>query len=271
MLIKNIDLMCICVIEPCATITSSENAAGISNESANVNKPTNEPADVIPMETEILAEPTNDDLIQLESATETQNEDPSEITHVNLNEDCSEFDLGEWMGKTMTTEQKSQLLKRCWVPPENYDFKADSSDPKRKFIHIWLQTYAPWLAYSKKLKGALCLYCILFQKNVVRGVLGAFVVNTFNKYKDMHDACKKHATSQWHQASVKAAKGFTDAIPVDVQMLSGHQQLIAENKKIIASIISNVIFCGTTDSPLRGKDANTGKLFRNIVYYVFIS
>lgn len=51
--------MCICVIEPCATITSgtsNQNATEISNESAIVNKPTNKPDDVISMETE-LAKP----------------------------------------------------------------------------------------------------------------------------------------------------------------------------------------------------------------------
>lgn len=188
-LIKNFDMMCISVnIEPCATITSNENAAGTPKECVIVNKPTNEPDDVVSMETDIPAELSNDDSILLESTTETQIESPSEIT--NVNEDCIEFDLGEWMGKTMTTEQKSKILKLCWVPSKHYDFKADSSDPKRKFIHSWLQDYAPWLAYSKKLKGALCLYCVFFHKNIVRGVFGAFVVNAFDKYKDMHESCK---------------------------------------------------------------------------------
>ncbi|CAI6368778.1 unnamed protein product [Macrosiphum euphorbiae] len=53
------------------------------------------------------------------------------------------------------------ILKRCWTPPENYNFSEDAIavGSKRKFNHSWLQAYAPWLAYSKILKGALCLYC----------------------------------------------------------------------------------------------------------------
>lgn len=211
------------------------------------------------METENYDE--SPDFISMEDTPETHDDDSTGIENLNPNDGISEFDLGVWIGKSLTTEQKSQILKRCWVPPENYDFNADSID--RKFIHSWLQTYIPWLVYSKKLKGALCLYCVLFHQNVVKGVLGAFVVSPFTKYKKMHEACKNHATSQWHQASMKVAKSLTDDVPVNIQLMSGYQKLIEENKKIIRSIISNVIFCGTTDSALRGKDANSGTNFRS--------
>lgn len=221
-----------------------------------------ESTDFIPMED--TSETHIENIIPMKGTAETHNEDSPVIANLNAKEDISEFDLGVWVNKSLTTEQKSQILKRCWVPPESYDFNADSSDPKRRFIHSWLQIYKPWLVYSKKLKGALCLYCVLFHQNVVKGVLGVFIVSPFTKYKDMHDTCKNHAISQWHQASMKAAISFDTAIPVDVQMISGHQKLIEENKKIIRSIISNVIFCGTTDSPLRGKDGNSGKIFRTI-------
>lgn len=260
--------MCVCV-EPCATTTLNENAAGTSNEndaeitkeSEILNESINEPANLVSME----IENSNDELILMENTTDTQNEGTIETENLNANE---VFDLGDWMEKPMSTEEKYQLLKRYWVPPSSYDFNADSSDPKRRFIHSWLQTYAPWLVYSKKFKGALCLYCVLFHQKVVKGVLGAFIVKPFNKYKDMHSACKSHMTSQWHQASMNAAKNFTDNIPVDVQMVSGHQKLIDENKKIIASVIANVIFCGRTDSPLRGKDANSGRVFWTSIYYL---
>lgn len=193
---------------------------------------------------------------------ETHDEDPIKAANLDTNEDIHIYDLGLWMNKRVTTEQKKDLLKRYWVPPETYDFSADSKDPERKFIHSWLETYKPWLVYSKKLKGALCLYCVLFHQNVVQGVLGGFVVHAYTKFKNMHDACKNHAVSSWHQASMKAAIDFSTFVPVDVQMITAHKKLIEENKKIIRSIISNIIFCGITDSPLRGKDANSGKIFR---------
>lgn len=69
---------------------------------------------------------------------------------------------------------------------------------------------------------------------------------------------------------MKAAIEFTTAELVDLQMVTGHQKLIEENKKIIRSIISNIIFCGTTDSPLRGKDVDSGKIFQIEIYHIFV-
>lgn len=138
--------MCI-FVEPSVATTSNENAAGTSNENttgtsnecAISNNLKHESADLILTETGN----SNDNLTLTENTIENQNDGTSEPANLNVNE---EFDLGDWMGKLMKTEERSQLLKRFWVPPASYDFKADSSDPKRRFIHSWLQTYAPWLA-----------------------------------------------------------------------------------------------------------------------------
>lgn len=181
-----------------------------------------------------------------------------------------EFDIGQWLNKSseLSTARKSEILKLCWSPSETYNFRSDAHDSKRVFIHSWLKTYAPWLAYSKKLKGALCLYCVLFPPTVVRGVLGSFIVKPFIRYKDMHDACKNHASSQWHKSSTKAAKSFIEDVPVDVMMISGHKKLIEENRKIISSLISIVIFCGSHDLPLRGKDQHRGKLLSIFFHFL---
>lgn len=177
--------------------------------------------------------------------------------------ECSELDLGFWIGKSssMSRDQKLNLLKRCWMPPQNYDFKKDSIGSSRGFIHKYLDTYKPWLMYTKEIKGALCLYCVLFPPVTVQGILGAFVVRPFTSYNHMHDACNNHAASKVHRISTEAAKNFIEAVPVDIQMVSGYQKLIEDNRRIISSIISIVIFCGTHDLPLRGKQLKSGKFF----------
>ena len=76
----------------------------------------------------------------------------------------------------------------------------------------------------------------------------------------MHEYCKNHVESRWHLAATKAAKSFMDEVPVDVQLVSAHQKLIAENRKMMASIISTIIFCGVHDLPLRGKEQHEGIL-----------
>jgi len=71
-------------------------------------------------------------------------------------------DICKWVGKSslMTSVQKMEVLKCCWRPPPSYDFAEDAKHLKRKFQYSWLEKYSPWLAYSKHLKGALCLYCV---------------------------------------------------------------------------------------------------------------
>lgn len=200
-----------------------------------------------------------DESIGLEVSTEISDYD----------EDCPEFDVGKWIGKSsqLSDAEKLDILNHRWVPPTSYNFHADSNDPKRRFLHGWLSTYAPWLSYSKKLKGGLCLFCVVFPPITVQGVLGSFIVKPFDKYKDLHQACKSHALSQWHQASTMSAKSFMDDVPVNIQMISGHDKMIEENRKIISSIISNIIFCGTNNIPLRGKTHDGGNFLINFISY----
>lgn len=57
-----------------------------------------------------------------------------------------------------------------------------------------------------------------------------------------------------------------DEIPVDVQLISGHKKLIEENKRIVASIISTIIFCGTHDLSLRENDQHEG-VFQDLIHF----
>jgi len=191
----------------------------------------------------------------------TRNADPSTSKKLT-NEERFENDIGQWVGRSnhLTTSQKMDILKRCWTPPENYNFSEDAIavGSKRKFNHSWLQAYAPWLAYSKILKGALCLYCVLFPPKKVQGVLGSFIIKPFTRYKDIHEGCRNHISNNWHQGATEAAKSFMEEVPINIMMVSGHQKVLEQNRKIISSIISNVLFCGTHDLPFRGKGQNEG-------------
>lgn len=193
----------------------------------------------------------------IDSSDDFETENPTTSTSQSELAVCSEFDLSNWIRKS-STDQKLDILKRCWIPSQNYDFKKVCIGSSRRFIHKYLDTYKPWLMYTQKLKGALCLYCVLFPLVTVQGILGAFIVRPFTRYHDMHDACKNHASSKVNQISTKIVKNFMEAVPVDVQMVSGYRKLIEENQKIISSTISIIIFCGTHDLPLRAKHLNSG-------------
>ncbi|KAG8229080.1 hypothetical protein J437_LFUL010143 [Ladona fulva] len=75
---------------------------------------------------------------------------------------------------------------------------------------------------------------------------------------------KSHASSQWHKSATTAAKCFAENIPVDIQLISVHQQEIEANEEIVASIISTVMFCGTHDLPFRGKGNHEG-VFEDLI------
>lgn len=107
------------------------------------------------------------------------------------------------------------------------------------------------------------MYCVLFPPSIatVKGVLGSFMVRPYMKFKDIHEDCRKHVSSHYHKTSTAAAKSFLENVPVDVQLQSGHQKMIEENKQILSSIISCIIFCGTHDLPLRGKEGDEGVFF----------
>lgn len=107
---------------------------------------------------------------------------------------------------------------------------------KTSLDDAWLKTYAPWLVYSKHLRGALCLYCVLFPPKIVSCV---------NLSLDLSVALKIYmntAISIYHQYAVIDTNNFSEQTPVDVTMKTAHQEDIENIRKIMYSIISTIIY-----------------------------
>lgn len=121
-----------------------------------------------------------------------------------------------------------------------------------------METYSPWLKYSKKVKRTLCLYCVLFPPINVSEVLGSFIIKSFTRYKHVHEHCKNHLTNQWHQNAIKSAKSFTEKSLLTLRLCRDIKKIIEENRKIISCTISNILFCGVHGFPLRGKNSDEG-------------
>lgn len=66
--------------------------------------------------------------------------------------------------------------------------------------------------------------------------------------------------SHFHKEALEKARSFLVSVPVDVQINKYSQETLAENRKIIASIISCITFCGSHDLALRGKNYSDGIL-----------
>ena len=111
--------------------------------------------------------------------------------------------------KNLSTDQKYDLLTNYFKPSNAYNFQQDKpANSNRCFRHQWLSDYAPWLAYSPKLKGALCIYCVIFPQPVRRGIQGGFITTAFTKYKNFNQQAKKHIASEWHRGSQQDAANF---------------------------------------------------------------
>lgn len=175
------------------------------------------------------------------------------------------FDLGEYINDSVSDEVKYQLITNIRALNLSHDFKKDIDEKKtnkRPFQKTWLQKYS-WLVYSPKLKGGLCKFCTLFKPVLKRGIFGAFVIKAHQDYKHFHEDARGHENSSCHLESTSRAKRFCDSLEmrkknVIEQLDSGITKLVNTNRKKLKSILATLIFCGTHDISIRGKNSSEG-------------
>lgn len=182
-------------------------------------------------------------------------------------EEVSNWDIGHFIQnrKDMKDDMKYRLLTSPYKPFVDYAFKNDIPDGKRCFRYAWLAQYAPWLAYSPLLKGALCACCIVFPQPVHRGYQGAFISTAFTKYHVFHEAAKNHMASTWHRAAQQNAEAYLSVKKypereIMCQLDKSVKTAIANNRHKIFPIVSTIVFCGTHDISLRGKASDSGNV-----------
>lgn len=97
-----------------------------------------------------------------------------------------------------------------WKPSKHYNFKNDVEDSKRPCLYKWFSQYL-WLVYSKLLKGALRLTCVLFRAYVTHGsYFGSFITWSFVNYKTFVEKANQHEKNKWHIESFIPSKDFKD-------------------------------------------------------------
>lgn len=111
-----------------------------------------------------------------------------------------------------------------------------------------------------------CLYILYFiPQPVNRGVQGAFITCAFTKYKDFNESARNHIASVWHAGSQADAENYMKVIrnpnkQVICQIDSSIKRVIEQNRKKIFPILSTILFCGTNDLALRGKEQGKGNV-----------
>lgn len=168
-------------------------------------------------------------------------------------------DIGFYFGKKCTDEQKYNLLKNRWIPEETFNFPA-SGQRNLKFQRKWLSEFQ-WLVYSKKLDGAMCVFCFLFSKKEVgKGshVSAKSLVTThFNRWKGAKELFRSHDNLQYHKDALISSEHFIGVHEkkiqnISVQLDTVKRNEIEQNRKILSSIIKTLIYCGRQEIALRG-------------------
>ncbi|CAH2330006.1 Hypothetical predicted protein [Pelobates cultripes] len=154
------------------------------------------------------------------------------------NLDAPVNDIGLYMNsyKKLTDDLKCNLLViHAYTPPENYDFKKDSSGPR------------------------------FFPQPVHRGTQGAFITTPFTKYKDLHESARNHISTSWHKNAHADANQFLEnrkkpETSIVCQIDSAVKRHVEENRIKLFPILSTIIFYGNHDIALCGKKSTSGNV-----------
>ena len=185
---------------------------------------------------------------------------------VTFSQEISENDIGHFVSRPdkLNRDARKHLLSNVFSPSSDYDFSKDVKPGKRRFRMAWLtENQFPWLVYSVLLKGAFCLFCVLFPQPVKNGYPGAFIVSPFKRYNDFKISVVGHMETNWHKGATIDVNEFKKAISrpeneIICKMDNKLKKLIEANRAKLKSILSSIIFCGTNDLALRGKTDETG-------------
>ena len=89
-----------------------------------------------------------------------------------------------------------------------------------------------------------------------------FRLNTLLDFKKFIEKTLSHRDAAFHTEATLAAKDFVCSMEsskgIDACMDAGNAKRIAENKKILTSMVKTVLFCASSNIPLRGHSADKG-------------
>lgn len=115
----------------------------------------------------------------------------------------------------------------------------------------------PWLEYSDNLAGAFCIPCALFVDSKMRKQTASLVNSPFNRYARVN-TLEKHAEKDYHKEAVAAAKGFLGSLKhpekghVVTALSERSKQIVARNRKVLAHIVTSVLWLGRQGLAYRG-------------------
>ncbi|XP_074658629.1 52 kDa repressor of the inhibitor of the protein kinase-like [Tubulanus polymorphus] len=176
---------------------------------------------------------------------------PSDNCDIGLIEDIA----------SLNADEKCKLLRKHFVPGENYNFPTTLYQNKnRRFSVDWLtkKEYAG-LVYSKAKEGGYCIYCCLFGSSD----LGILSTSPLTDMKHTHARLGAHYGTDKKEPK----KTHLEAHEKVLQFLNVHEnkqktvvelsnknalEKIERNRTVLSSVIKTVLLCGRQNIALRG-------------------
>ena len=105
----------------------------------------------------------------------------------------------------LSTAQKYRLLTQHDKPDKKYVFSTGfTGGCNQSFLPGWLDQHK-WLSYSKKLDGAFCVPCALFNGACTKPIKGKLVTAPFRTWQKKSEKFKAHESLHCHSESLMFA------------------------------------------------------------------
>ena len=164
---------------------------------------------------------------------------------------CSITDPANYAGRSLTDQDKFQLLTSSMNLPRQYRFPVTAG---HKFNPSWLFS-RPWLRYSMKNDSLYCISCICFG-----GAVSPFVSTDFRNWKKAlgrrHSYIEQHKCSQSHKVAEEKVAIFLHTRQPGTYIASLLSEQAAQQqpcmKKGILSIIDIILVLRQRGIPFRG-------------------
>ena len=166
---------------------------------------------------------------------------------------------GKKIAKTII--EKIDAAAAIFRPAADFHFPAHSMYGRtRHFRYQWLNNNK-WLAYSLSEDGGYCIPCVFFAHN--KSQLGQLVCRPMVNLARASTTLSEHSKQATHISAVKAMLEaelqVKQSVPTIAQRLQSiSNDIIAQNKKKLVSIMKTVIFCARQNIALRGHRYESG-------------
>ncbi|PAA56516.1 hypothetical protein BOX15_Mlig007787g1 [Macrostomum lignano] len=194
-----------------------------------------------------------------ESDLQHQADEAAAETEINVNDIGYAVELRR-DGK-LDTATRLRFLKDCWVPPQGYSFpftlKSDKGNVHKRYLsHQHLTGHNACFAYSAKLGGVFCKYCVLFLPTnfAIHGqTVDAFVGTPCTKFDVITTKLKKHLQCDYHRSdSVIKADALLSGTNVGHMLDVSRAKLVKENRERLKHVIEPIEFLARCGLAFRG-------------------